>query len=282
MALTTLKELLDGSFRSAEKAAAFLRVPVLGDIGVFDPTWPRVFRHLRARLLALNGGRSPRVITVSSVSRSDEKTSFALNLAATLREVDPGRVLVVGSDPMNPALEEMANVRARTGLIDILQHALDLRRHVYETAVPGLDIIPVGRLTAAPELERLLHQGCSKLLEKLLLQYSFIIIDTPPVPAATLASTVGRHSDGLILVAELGANPRYAVAAALDDVAASGVAVLGCVFMAPSSKRKGRLFRTVAIVGSVILLCVLTATLAEGFAPGSLGECVVWLKQLVY
>ena len=242
---------------------------------------PRAGR-LRAKLLALNGGRPPRVITISSAVPSLGKTSFALNLGAALREVDPGRVLVVGGDPLNPALEEMANVKAKTGLIDILQHDLALRGHVYETAVPGLDSIPVGHLTDAPELERLLHQGCGKLLEKLLLHYSFIIIDTPPLPAATLASTIGRHSDGLILVAELGTTPRYAVAAALHSVAASGVAVLGCVFMASSSKGKGKLRRTAVTVGGVILLCVLAATLVEGFVPGKLGQIVAWLEQLPY
>jgi Mrp family chromosome partitioning ATPase/uncharacterized protein involved in exopolysaccharide biosynthesis len=338
LALVTFQE--RGSFRTVEKAAAFLRVPVLGDIGAFGAIRPRAmlrpegrgtahpapcadgpategvprlavsdfvripghwgppspdlamvhgpsgcianeFRHLRAKLLALNGGRPPRVITVSSAVPSLGKTSFALNLAAALGEVEIGRILIVDGDFVQPSLHLAMNVRVQSGLREVLLDGLKLDGRVYETAIHNVDILPSLEIGPDAGFEAPLYQRCKDLLALLRNYYSYVIIDTPPVPAGSLAVTFGRHSDGLILVAELGKTPRYVVAAALNDVAASGVAVLGCVFMAPSSKRKGRLFRTAAIVGGVILLCVLIATLIEGFQPGKLGEFFVCLRQLM-
>jgi polysaccharide biosynthesis transport protein len=332
-----------GTFRSVEKAAASLGVPIFGSIGAVGRAWPRTaycreppgttqpapraddpvaevtmrpagpdfvripsclgpsmpdvamfynpsgrmaneFRFLRAKLLALNGRHPPRVITVSSAALSPAKTSFALNLGAALREVDRGRVLVIAGDPLCPALQWMANAKTDSVLKDIfsktsISEATSM--NVYETAVPRLDIIPLGHPTDAPELERLLHQGWGKLLEKLRSHYSFIIIDTPPVTAASQASTFGIHSDGLILVAELGKTPRYVLAAALQTVAASGVTVLGCVFMAPRPKKRGRLFRAAKIACAVILLCAVATTLVEWIQPGGPAEVLAHIMQLM-
>ncbi|NIM70486.1 MAG: hypothetical protein GTO48_08560, partial [Xanthomonadales bacterium] len=84
------------------------------------------FRSLRARLLALNDGNPPRVLTISSATREEGKTTVALNLAVALAEVADGRVVVVDGDLAAPGLHLVANVEPDTGLNDVLAGDLEL------------------------------------------------------------------------------------------------------------------------------------------------------------
>jgi len=185
-------------------------------------------RHVRARLLAMNNGNPPRVISVSSGTREEGKSTLVLNLGAALAEVDPGRVAVVDGDVRGPSLSRLANVDAQVGLREILTDNLSLEGRIYETAVPRLDIVPC--LAGDPaEYEGSLVQHCEQLLAKLRTLYSFVIVDTPPVMKSSQACTFAKHSDGVILVARLERTPREVVKRAADELRNAGGNVLGCV-----------------------------------------------------
>lgn len=186
-------------------------------------------RSLRTKLLAINNGNPPRVITISSGGREEGKTTMAFNLATALSEIGAGRVLLVDGDMLGPSLCEIANVQADTGLTDVLSTDLSLDGNIYETAVPNLDLLPTRAVTPEEGVERLLHQSCGKLLQALRKCYAFVIVDTPPVRASSHACIFAKHSDGAILVARLERTPRHAVKRAVDELVKVGVKLLGCV-----------------------------------------------------
>jgi capsular exopolysaccharide synthesis family protein len=186
-------------------------------------------RAIRARILALDNGDPPRVITVTSSNRGEGKTTMALNLGAAFCEVENGRVVVVDGDIPAPGLHLLANVKPREGLVETLRDGLLLKNRGYATQVPGLDIIP-GRAGSNPDgLESLLMANCGPLLQKLRGLYDFVIVDTPPVRLTSQATTFAKHSEGVVLVAELEKTSRNVVKHAADHLRESGARLVGCV-----------------------------------------------------
>ncbi|MFO8006910.1 MAG: CpsD/CapB family tyrosine-protein kinase [Candidatus Brocadiia bacterium] len=186
------------------------------------------FRSLRARLLALNNGQPPRVLTISSATREEGKTTVALNLAVALGEVAEDRVVVVDGDLAAPGLHLVANVEADTGLNDVLENDLELDGNVYETVMPGVDIIPARPVAPEHSSDGLLVRRCGDLLRKLAGHYAYVLVDTPPVIAASHAAIFGKSSEGVLLVARLEQTPREAVKRAAEELSGSGAQVLGC------------------------------------------------------
>jgi len=186
-------------------------------------------RAVRARILASTNGALPRVITVTSSARKEGKTTIAMNLAAALAEVAAGRVVVIDGDLPSPGLDELANVRHTTGLNEILEDNLQINGNVYETMIPGLDIIPARAMGSENNYEGVLSQRCGELVARLRQFYSHVIIDTPPVLAGGQAITFGKHSDGVLLVARLEKTQRDIVKRALEELERSGAKVLGCI-----------------------------------------------------
>lgn len=186
-------------------------------------------RALRAKILALNEGNPPRVITVTSGSRDEGKTTVAFNLAAALSEIETGRVILIDGDMLRPNLHILLNMNPTTGLNNIFQdNRLPLDNNIYETPMDNLDVIPTEATTPETHDETFLHQNCARLLAKLRKLYAFVIIDTPPVMAGSQASAFGKHSDGVIIIARLEKTPRHVVKRAANEVLAAGAKVLGC------------------------------------------------------
>lgn len=186
-------------------------------------------RALRAKLLAPPRGTPPRVITVTSASREEGKTTVCLNLAAALGEVDTGRILVVDGDIIAPSLHLAMNVRVRTGLREVLQDGLKLDGHIYQTAIPNVDILPAPGIGPDGGFEAPIHQRSGQLLELLRKSYSYVIVDTPPVLAGSQAAAFAKHSDGVILIAQLEKTPREVIKRAADDITHAGGKLIGCV-----------------------------------------------------
>ncbi len=201
-------------------------------------------RVLRARLLAIDNGKPPRVLTISSANSQEGKSTLALNLAIALAQVESRRVALVDGDACGGGLSELAGVEATTGLADVLAGDLRLNGSVYQTSVEGLDIIPMtlppddGHSDAALKSEferhvsrfdRLLSQQCEGLVAKLRELYAFVIIDTPAALASNHATVFGKHSDGVILVARLEHTRRQVVRRTCQELRDAGAKILGCV-----------------------------------------------------
>ena len=117
-------------------------------------------RSLRANIVALNNGASPRVITVTSADRGEGKTTVCANLAAALGEVELGRIIIVDGDIVQPSLHLTMNVRVGPGLRAVLEEGLKLDGHIYETAIPNVDILPSFGIGPDEGFEGPLNQHC--------------------------------------------------------------------------------------------------------------------------
>lgn len=187
-------------------------------------------RALRAKILAMNEGHPPRVLTITSGTRAEGKSTVTLNLATALSELESGRVLVIDGDILRPSQHLLANVTVETGLHEVLfDDDLPLDGNIYETAIHNLDLMPTRPITEDTDAESVLHRNCGPLLDKVRRHYAFVLIDAPPVMTGSQASTFGKKSDGVIMVARLESTPRHVVKRATEEIMASGAKVVGCI-----------------------------------------------------
>ncbi len=186
---------------------------------------------LTSILLSSRNGSRPRTIVITSPSPSEGKSMVASNLAIVLAAIGH-RVLLIDGDMWKPGLHKVFAVPNEGGLTDLLSNAAEpqelLDKLTHQTEVPGLFILPSGLHVAATA--NLLHSGrVSEVLGLARTMYDSVVIDSPPILEFSDARVLGRHSDGLIIVARVGATTREAVLAVRNRLLEDGVPVLGTI-----------------------------------------------------
>ena len=74
------------------------------------------------------------------------------------------------------------------------------------------------------------------LLDRLVESYDILILDTPPLLAASDAAIVSRIADGALVVVRAGRTERYAVQTAVQQLITVGARVLGTVLNDPDAE----------------------------------------------
>ncbi|MCV6021912.1 tyrosine-protein kinase, partial [Escherichia coli] len=77
--------------------------------------------------------------------------------------------------------------------------------------------------------ELLMHERFGKLLEWANNEYDLVIIDTPPILAATDAAIIGNYSGTTLLVARFEMNTPKEIEVSVKRFEQSGVKVKGCI-----------------------------------------------------
>lgn len=142
-----------------------------------------------------------KIIALANQKGGVGKTTTSMNLAASLATLEK-RVLLVDADPQANASSGLGvNIQeVETSIYDCLVSGADVRETVFETDVPGLDVVPSHIDLVGAEIEMLnlpsREQVMRKLLRPLLSDYDYILIDCSPslglitVNALTAADSV--------------------------------------------------------------------------------------------
>jgi len=194
------------------------------------------FRALRTSLLLSQAGHPPQVILVTSALPREGKTTAAANLAVTLAQLGDSTVLV-DADLRKPGVGRLLNMTGGkyAGLSSYLAgvSSLDLVT-VPHPAIPNLAAIPTGPLPPNPA--DLLSSGkLTEAIAELRAKYKFIVIDSPPVMAATDAVILSVQCDGVLLVVRSGETPKEAFSRTRDLLRSVNCRMLGVVLNAVDS-----------------------------------------------
>jgi succinoglycan biosynthesis transport protein ExoP len=194
------------------------------------------FRALRTSLLLSQPGRPPQVILVTSALPREGKTTAAANLAVTLAQLGD-RTVLVDADLRKPGVSRLLNLASGkyAGFSSYLAgvSSLDLVT-VPHPDIPNLAAIPTGPLPPNPA-DLLSSHKLTEAIAELRTKFKFIVIDSPPIMAATDAVILSVQTDGVLLVVRSGETPKEAFTRTRDLLMSVKCHILGVVLNAVDS-----------------------------------------------
>jgi len=189
------------------------------------------YRLLRTNLQYSNNGeaygRAPRTILVTSPEPGDGKTTTAVNLALTF-VLGGQRVLLIDADMRRPNAYKLLGMERGPGLAEMLRGEAQ-RQIVRRTCVDGLYFVPSGT-TDDPPTEALHSGRLDKLIELGKSRCDVVIIDTPPVLAASDPIVLAPRADASLVVASADKTSLKALNLTRDMLEGVGVAITGVIF----------------------------------------------------
>jgi capsular exopolysaccharide synthesis family protein len=191
------------------------------------------FRALRTSLLLSRADHPPQVILVTSALPREGKTTAAANLAVTLAQLGD-KTIVVDADLRKPGVGRLLNMTGGNyaGLSSYLAGASSLDLVIVpHPSIPNLAAIPTGPLPPNPADLLSSHKLAEAIME-LRKRFKFIVIDSPPVMAATDAVILSVQTDGVLLVVRSGETPKEAFSRTRDLLVSVKCNILGVVLNA--------------------------------------------------
>ena len=202
------------------------------------------YRAIRTNLAFACLERDVKSIVVTSSTPQEGKTTSIVNLAITLAQ-GGSRVLLIEGDLRKPMVSRMFGIDHAPGLTDVLLGNYEWRK-VTRTisdlmtgtmsmaeilATPGIEnlhIIASGTIPPNPA-EIVYSKALDGFMQQVRAEYDYVLIDAPPLLAATDAALLATKADAVVMVYRVGKIPRGVLKRAkaqLDNVKAKVIGVI--------------------------------------------------------
>jgi succinoglycan biosynthesis transport protein ExoP len=194
------------------------------------------FRALRTSLLLSQAEQPPQVILVTSALPREGKTTAAVNLAVTLAQLGD-RTLLMDSDLRKPGIRRAMNltIGKDLGLSSYLAGVCTLEEAIIpHPTISNLSALPTGPVPPSPA-DLLSSHRMQEAIAEARRRFKFVVIDSPPIMAATDAVILSVQTDGVLLVVRSGETPKEAFTRSRDLLAAVKSRLLGVVLNAVDS-----------------------------------------------
>ncbi len=243
--IALLLENMDQSIQLQADIESFLHLPCLATVPTYkkedadfsyalasakDSTsmFAERFRSLRTSIIYSNPDLSKKVILITSAGPSEGKTTVAVNLATTFAQGDE-KVILLDADLRKPVLHSNFNASSDKGLTDLLaRENMDFKPYINKTGINNLDLISCGTIPINPA-ELLGSKKMELLLKELSKNYDRIILDSPPVLAATDAVILSTKADAAILVFKAGVTHKQSAIRSAKLIHSVHAKILGAV-----------------------------------------------------
>ena len=155
---------------------------------------------LRTHLMLSEELAGMKVLAVTSAASHEGKTSVAAQLAVNMAWVSGKRTLLIDGDMRSPDVHNVFGIPREPGLAEVLTKDCSAMDAIVRNEENYTDVLPAGKLRTNPH--RLLGNGVlESLIEKARADYDHIIIDTPPILAASESLVLARVADRSLLCA---------------------------------------------------------------------------------
>lgn len=196
------------------------------------------YRAFRTNLQFLNVDEHSSIFVVTSPNPGEGKSTSCINLALALAEAG-SRVALVEADLRLPKISKYLNMEGGAGLTDVLIGNAGLNDVLQRWGRTQLHVLPAGRIPPNPS-ELLNSSALTKVLDELDEGFDYVIIDAPPILAATDAAVIGHDKAGVLVVVASGLTTRPELEAAIQALHNAGSNMLGVVVtMLPAKSAAG-------------------------------------------
>ena len=184
------------------------------------------YRSLRTNLEFSNLDEPLRSMLVSSTAPSEGKSTTLANLGVINAQAGK-RVILLDCDLRRPKLHELLGVSNNVGVSTALLEP-DADLPLQDTEVDNLQVMTAGPLPPNPA-DLLASKRMDTLLEQLTAQADLVLLDAPPVTAATDAALLATKVEGVLLVVSAGHTKREDAERAKDLLEKVNANVVGAV-----------------------------------------------------
>jgi capsular exopolysaccharide synthesis family protein len=181
---------------------------------------------LRTHLLLTSG--AARCIAVTSAISREGKTSVAVQLALSIARSGDEPTLLIDADLRCPDIHRIFEIERSPGLAELLQGGCSYDDAIVRGFSPSLHLITAGKLASVPH-RALRGAALARLINELGSRYSHIVIDTPPLLAASEALLIARAADAAVVCARRDFSRLDQVIEAHNRLQAAGARVAGTV-----------------------------------------------------
>jgi len=250
--LAFLVEYLDDTLRTREDFEKHYEAPIIGEIphiALEDlprnaipyfamPRNPAMegYRTLRTNLQFLGLEGESRAILFTSAGPEEGKSTVMLNLGAALSEMGR-KVLLVEADLRKPVLDKYFKVSPGKGISAALAGTAALEETVQPTEYPNLYVLLAGVKPPNPA-ELVASENMRAVLERVKAFADFVLVDAPPILAASDAMALAPLASGVILVAGYGKADRQGARRSSELLRKVNARLLGLVInnIVPSTR----------------------------------------------
>ena len=202
------------------------------------------YRALRTNINFVKLEKNLKTLVLTSSSPQEGKTTASINLAITMAQAG-NKVLLIDGDFRRPVISKIFGIPSLPGLTDAI-----LGNYKWRDVVRSITDVMMGKMTmeeimVSPGLDNLYIMTCGTIapnpselvstqinadvINEAREEYDLVIIDAPPVLAATDAAIWGTKADGVVIVYQVGKVARGALKRAkaqIDNVKARIIGVV--------------------------------------------------------
>lgn len=183
---------------------------------------------LRTSLMLSEVMQDGRVVLVTSATTREGKTTVAAQLAVSIARASGQPTLLIDADMRSPDIHKVFEIPLEPGLAKVLGRECTLEDAVVSNWGNHVDLLPAGRLHASPH--KLLGNGAANLfLEEIPAAYRYVIIDTPPVLAASESLVLASVADVCLVCAMRDVSRVDQVRRTCQRLVAAGTPAIGAV-----------------------------------------------------
>jgi non-specific protein-tyrosine kinase len=192
-------------------------------------------RLLRTNLEFASAANPIGSMIVTSPGPGEGKSTTTANLAVTMAQAGLWTV-IVDADLRRPTQHRIFGVSNDQGLTSLLTHPDQQWEQAAQMLdIPGLFIVPSGPIPPNPS-DLLSSTRFKQLMEKIAGQVDVVLIDSPPILAASDALAISAHADGVLLVCQSHTTRVDALKQSATTLQAAGTRIIGVVM----NRQKGQ------------------------------------------
>ena len=257
-------EYLDDTVRSQEEVEKITGLPILTSVSKINLgdddrdlvalTHPRdpaseAFRELRTNVQFLGSHNSSQILLATSPGVGDGKSFTIANLAVVMAQAGL-KTIIVDADLRDPSQHKIFGIRNSCGLSDLVL-AINfpergnlnkeyktveemMERVVLETSQGGLHVLTCGTVPPNPS-ELIGSKGMKAILQILVEQYDYVLIDSPPCLYVTDPMILSTMADSVLLVIHAGRTLRKDLVKAVAQLKGVNANIQGIVMNRESS-----------------------------------------------
>ena len=182
------------------------------------------FRGLRTSLQFSRPDAPIQTVLVTSATPSEGKSTVAANLAVVMAQAGR-KTLLIDADLRRPRTHTVFGVTREPGLTDFL-HGTHAPRDL--TIADQLDVFPAGSFVPNPA-EFLSSKAFRDLLHMFCQSYDIVVLDAPPVMAATDPILLSTQCDATVIVTAAGRTKEFELSYAVNEIQSVGGRIAGVV-----------------------------------------------------